>query len=284
LEPLPTGEVPVAKRLPGIRAVLFDVYGTLLVSGSGEVGTALAETPAFALRDALGEALVEGDLHQAALTGAEILSAEISAEHDRLRLVQVDHPEVDIREIWSAVLAKLHGLGLVSGPVSVEGIERLAVEYELRVNPVWPMPGGDACLAALRQRGMLLGIVSNAQFYTPLTLEALWGRSPIESGFAPDLCVWSFQLRRAKPSRVLFDAALGVLRSAYGLTPGECLYVGNDMLNDVAAAQPSGCRTALFAGDRRSLRRRADDPRCRGVEPDAVVTTLAEIPAIAAGA
>ena len=30
MEPVPTGEVPVLRRLAGIRAVLFDIYGTLL--------------------------------------------------------------------------------------------------------------------------------------------------------------------------------------------------------------------------------------------------------------
>ena len=41
-----------------------------------------------------------------------------------------------------------------------------------------------------------------------------------------------------------------------GVAPGEVLYVGNDMLNDVYAAGQVGFRTALFAGDQRSLRMR----------------------------
>ena len=40
MTPIATDVEPVLRKLPNIRAVLFDVYGTLLISGSGEVGTA----------------------------------------------------------------------------------------------------------------------------------------------------------------------------------------------------------------------------------------------------
>ena len=40
LEPLPTEVAGAGDALAGIRAVLFDVYGTLLISASGDVGTA----------------------------------------------------------------------------------------------------------------------------------------------------------------------------------------------------------------------------------------------------
>ena len=50
------------------------------------------------------------------------------------------------------------------------------------------MPGAAETLAALQQRGLLLGIVSNAQFYTPLMIEALLGKPPGELGFLPELC------------------------------------------------------------------------------------------------
>ena len=44
MEPLPTGVEPSFTELPDIRAVLFDVYGTLLISPAGEVGTAEEST------------------------------------------------------------------------------------------------------------------------------------------------------------------------------------------------------------------------------------------------
>jgi putative hydrolase of the HAD superfamily len=55
------------------------------------------------------------------------------------------------------------------------------------------------------------------------------------------------------------------------------LYVGNDMLHDVLPAAAMGFRTALFAGDRRSLRRREGDARVASVTPDVVVLQLRDL-------
>ena len=55
------------------------------------------------------------------------------------------------------------------------------------------------------------------------------------------------------------------------------MYVGNDMLNDIASAAKVGLRTALFAGDARSLRWRKGDERVEGVVPDLVLTDLLQL-------
>jgi putative hydrolase of the HAD superfamily len=139
------------------------------------------------------------------------------------------------------------------------------------------MPGARELIETLEQRGMLMGIVSNAQFYTPLVFEALLEKDLVTLGFRPELCAWSYQSREAKPSRRLFQGPLEVLDRQFATPPQQVLYIGNDMLNDIWPASRLGCRTALFAGDRRSLRRRVTDPRCRGVEPDVVVTALDQL-------
>ena len=54
LDPEPTGVQPRLRVLEKVRAVVFDVYGTLLVSASGEVGTEVSEKkPADAFLKAL---------------------------------------------------------------------------------------------------------------------------------------------------------------------------------------------------------------------------------------
>lgn len=37
LEPIPTGLKPKLTKLPQIEAVIFDIYGTLVVSGTGDI-------------------------------------------------------------------------------------------------------------------------------------------------------------------------------------------------------------------------------------------------------
>ena len=142
------------------------------------------------------------------------------------------------------------------------------------------MPGAREIIEVLRGRGMHLGIVSNAQFYTPLMIEALLGAAPEHLGFEPEISVWSWKENEAKPSPRLFEAALAHLRGREGIPAEQVLYVGNDMRNDIRPSKELGCATALFAGDARSLRLRENDESTRGVEPDAIVTELRHLDGI----
>lgn len=280
MRPTPPAPAVAVRRpkLAGIRAVLFDVYGTLLQSGSGEIGLADAGAAARAagFRAALAAAGIPCRGGGGA-AGAAAMTDVIRRAHAAARAAGVAWPEVDIEKIWRTTLAALQESGLAPAKVPAGKIRRAAVEFEGRINPVWPMPGFPECLTPLRKQGLKLGIVSNAQFFTPLLFPALTGRELPEMGFDPEACAWSFQHGIAKPAPDLFQAALRPWREKYGIAPGTVLAVGNDRLNDVAAAAACGCRTALFAGDARSLRRREDDERCAGVKPDWIITDLRQL-------
>jgi putative hydrolase of the HAD superfamily len=281
LLPQPTGIEERLVPFPGVRAVLFDVYGTLFVSESGDLGgTFEIGRSAAALAAALESAGISGDLVVAGRRGAALLEQEIGAAHERRRREGCNDPEVDIRAVWKAVLETLVAEGLVAGETGIATIRRCAVEYECRVNPVWPMVDLWQLLEALGRKNLVLGIVSNAQFYTPLLLRLFLGAPLDRAGFDEDLCAWSYEILEAKPSVALFRAPLERLERRYGIRPEAALYVGNDMLNDMRAAQQVGLKTALFAGDRRSYRPRLDDERCAGIVPDAVLTDLARLPAL----
>jgi putative hydrolase of the HAD superfamily len=277
-EPLPTDEEARPGPLPGLRAVLFDIYGTLFISGSGDVGTATARDSAAAAAEAFACCGFGGDLAAAAARVEALMPETIRRHHARAVERGVRNPEIEIRAVWPEILAQLQSAAGLTAAADRAAVERLAVEYECRVNPVWGMPGTAEALAALRAQGLRLGIVSNAQFYTPLSFRALFGESVEQAGFEPDLVSWSFCVGEAKPSEAIFAGPLERLAAA-GIRPAEVAYLGNDMLNDVWTARAVGCRTILFAGDRRSLRRREDDDRCRDLRPDAVLTDLAQLPA-----
>lgn len=272
LAPLATGYRTRPSSLEGVAAVVFDIYGTLLISGSGDVGTTSQSDGAEALVGALAAAGIRRRESPGALPG-ELLSEAISREHDRLRRGGIDYPEIEIRRIWEGLWPQL---GLTGSP-EPEALERLAVEYECRTNPVWPMPGLARVLSSLAHRGLRLGVVSNAQFYTPLLFEALLGASPEALGFTPELCAWSYRHGQAKPSLALFETVRDRLRQDHRVEPAQTLYVGNDMLKDMMPAAAIGWRTVLFAGDRRSLRLRENDPRCSDLHPDAVIDHLEQL-------
>ena len=160
---------------------------------------------------------------------------------------------------------------------SLSAIEELAVRYECIVNPVWPMPGSGTLLKKLQDMRIITGIVSNAQFYTPLIFKALLGASPEELGFKDKLLIFSYAHGEAKPSVELFRKVTEALKVDFGISGKNVLYVGNDILNDIKPAKESGLRTALFAGDERSLRLREDTPACRNILPDMIVKNLREI-------
>ncbi|HJN07692.1 MAG TPA: HAD family hydrolase [Pirellulaceae bacterium] len=281
LEPVATEHPTVLRKLDRIRSVLFDIYGTLLISASGDIGVSqlLAKDQAFA------EALAAvGIPLRSTEAGSQLLLDEIEAEHERARQAGVDYPEVEIVEIWRRTLVKLGKSGQIEAlPKEASDddgselqLRRLTWEYEMRVNPVWPMPGARECLDQLECAGLTLGLVSNAQFFTMELLRSLlFGRGDSVL-FDEDLRFLSYQHGRAKPSTYLFELAIQVL-CRRGIRHDEVLYVGNDMLNDIMPANSVGFRTALFAGDARSLRLREDEPSVRGSTPDLVVTDLLDL-------
>jgi putative hydrolase of the HAD superfamily len=271
LAPEPTSAEARLAPLTAIRAVLFDIYGTLVISGCGDIGLTASTRAQSPFVEAWTAAGLPAERLPPGFDGPAALTAQIRADHARSRAAAVEHPEVDILAMWRALL---DALGIEP---DLSTLRRLAVEYELRTNPVWPMPGLGDIVKTLAGRGLVLGVVSNAQFYTPLMLRAFLGRPMDAAGFDPRCCAWSYRQGVAKPSTDVYGPALAGLREHHGLRPEAVLYIGNDMRNDIQPARALGCRTALFAGDARSLRLREDDPAMCGIAPDRVITTLGQI-------
>lgn len=268
LEPIPSGLIARLPNLKNIRAVIFDIYGTLVISGTGDISIAEKVDREEVLRDILK---VTGSSIPADCSVSDIFYDLIKKDHQDSKARGATYPEVDILEIWGHLLTKL---GLA--PLDDNTLADTAIKFECAVNPVWPMPGLESVLESLRKRGLPLGIVSNAQFYTPIMLENFTGKRLGALGFQEDLSVWSYKERLGKPSVELFEK-LNRSLSSIGLHPEQALYVGNDMLNDIWTASQAGLKTALFAGDKRSVRLRESDDRCQGLKPDVVITELNQL-------
>ncbi len=266
LEPIPTGLDPVLAPRDKIEAVLFDVYGTLFISGSGDISLtqSVARTD-----DLLAALLLKFDIETPPDILQEQFFAAIKASHAAGRQQGNTYPEVEIDLIWQAV----------TGIEDLQCVREFAIEYELLVNPVGPMPHLAEVLSACRTAGVAMGIISNAQFFTPLLFDWFLDASPEVLGFSEDLLFYSWQWGQAKPSEKLFQKASRKLADR-GIAPHKTVYIGNDMLNDMLPARSAGFKTALFAGDRRSLRLRRNDPRCAGLAPDMILTDLIQLEAL----
>lgn len=272
----PADAAPRLPELDGIRAVVFDIYGTLFSSGVGDISLATEENRDEAIRSVLKDNGIRMTHAARKIRTDETLHELIHKHQSRRRARGIEYPEVEIGSVWSDFITELATTGLIETDVEID-IDTLVIDYETRVNPTQPMPSLGEVLAELRERGLVLSIISNAQFYTPLLFEAFLGQSIDALGFCPDSNVWSYAELEGKPSQRLYQLAAERLEKHHGLRPEQCLYVGNDMRNDIWPAQALGFKTALFAGDHLSLRRRDCHPQCANLVPDAEITELGQI-------
>lgn len=132
LEPIATNVIPRLKTLPGIKAIVFDVYGTLLCSGVGDISVDQATDRDPALREAMeavGLTIASGERFR------EKWVQEVRLQQDVRKQEGIEYPEVDIRRVWETFLGKMQAEGLISGDLDAATFTRASVEYECRVNP-----------------------------------------------------------------------------------------------------------------------------------------------------
>ncbi len=263
LSPLQTSLNQSGKLDKRIKCILFDVYGTLFMSGSGDIGTAkkiLQET------DKIEHLLNKFKLKINAKTLLNNFFHTVEKQHEKSRKKGIDYPEIKIDEIWMRVI----------GDDNLKKARAFALEFELIVNPAYPMPHLKQILRELKNKHITLGIISNAQFFTPYLFDWFLKSDLKHLGFEPNLILFSYKFGYAKPSSFLFEVASSRLNEI-NIQTDSVLYVGNDMLNDIYPAQKTGFITGLFAGDARSLRLRSDEPVCENLSADIVITDLIQL-------
>jgi len=261
--PLPTSLKPRGKLDKKVKAILFDLYGTLFISRSGDISMAKKKAPQM---ESLENLLQQFGIIKGSQTVLKRFYAAIENQHQILKKKGVDFPEVEIDQIWMRVLENN----------DLEAVRAFAVKFELIANPVYPMPNLETMLSACQDSNVLMGIISNAQFYTPYLFNWFLHSNPEDLGFHPDLILYSYKFGYAKPSTFMFQAAAERLKHM-DILAHSALYIGNDMLNDIYPAKNVGFKAGLFAGDTRSLRLRKNDPKCKNLSVDLVITDLVQL-------
>lgn len=212
-----------------LRAVIFDVYGTLL-----EIGPTPADADTYWARlwqDTFGL--------PARLSLAEFTSAcdqVIAREHAAARALGIQFPEV----YWPAIATEvLPELARVSDAARAEFLfQHAGLTHTVRL-----ADGAADTLRLLANSGRLLGIASNSQPYTIRELDfALSGANLARAIFAPSLCFFSFEHGFSKPDPHVFRLVTARLRTL-GIVPAETLMVGDRLDNDIQPARAQGWQT-----------------------------------------
>ncbi|MBD3322601.1 MAG: hypothetical protein GF350_15985 [Chitinivibrionales bacterium] len=270
--PQPAGQVSPLdypskeEKLFDIRAVIFDVYGTLI--NYWRPGFTDKETKNRSLLEAFKKTVSYFDAgpylekmnsgHPVEITVRDLYHGLIALKHEQGKEKGVEYPEVKIENIWMIIIMMLKRYGYIPEERGL-GNERqlakcMAYYYNFHAIGGGLFPRVTECLQSLKRQNIILGILSNAQFYTPIDLTLLFrdqSQGEIDDYlelFDDDLCFFSYTDGIAKPGGHMFRKLFDVLYE-YHVLPSQTVFAGNDLLLDIHPAQEAGMRTAFFTGD-----------------------------------
>jgi len=164
-----------------------------------------------------------------ALGRARLLAAyrHVRREVRRMR------PVADPRALEAELLASRLAIPVQEARRRIE--DEILGRWEEVLDHVRPYRHVDECIAALRSRGLKLGVSSDFPVESKLARLGLSGRF--------DCALWSESSGYLKPNPEPFAALAACLKVA----PAHLLYVGNSYAYDVLGAHRFGMRTAHFA-------------------------------------
>jgi putative hydrolase of the HAD superfamily len=199
-----------ADLVSGIRAVVFDLFGTLVYEFPREDWDGWLETSA---------AIVETDVDafKAAwqATGIERQTGRLGDVEENLRTVAAR------AGAW---------------PTDAQITEVLGARAEMYRKWFVPRPGAEEVLARLRADGHRLGMISMCAPDAP----AMWRASPLEG--TVDVEVFSCDVGLRKPDPEIYLLATERL----GVAPQACLYVGDGSYRELSGAAAVGMRPVLI--------------------------------------
>jgi putative hydrolase of the HAD superfamily len=280
------------ERLPEIRVVIFDVYGTLFNYWRPEFATEAGKQAALLTafkktisRFGMGEYLLRMNSGEPAeKTLGDLYHGLITLKHEIAEKKNIEFPEVKIESVWEAIVLMLKRRGYDPSRFnlgdSADFVRCVAYHYNFFSFSRGLYQGVYETLLELQSKNIRLGLVSNAQFYTPIDL-SLYLRD--QSGgacddlvriFDPNLIFFSFEYGVSKPHPLLFRKLFDALYE-YHVLPSQTLFVGNDLAADIGPARQAGMKTAFFAGDDKSAFIRGEAER---IVPDITFVSWDELP------
>jgi len=218
-----------------IRAIICDVYRTILD---------VREAPADAEQHwSILFQGVCGNVPELSLEQLTVRCREIVFEdHQEARTRGILYPEVNWPSVMSRALPELEALPR-------EDVDAFLFNHAQLYRTLRIMPGCATVLRECVERGILLGISSNAQAYTLRELKLALSDAGLDSSiFQSDLTFWSFEHGFSKPDPHVFQILRARLQNRR-LKHSETLVIGDREDNDILPARMAGWRTWHFSDE-----------------------------------
>lgn len=289
-KPEPAKATPYLKPLPGLKAVAWNVYGTLLRISDGEL---LFQHPQpIRMEVALDKTIHEFNMWNSMTRKPgkpwEYMQQKYLHALDEQKMASSgrkgDIVEVNSAKLWLKLLGMLDKKDY-SYDTSLYGdmdelAEKVAYFFHSSLQGVEAAPNALKTLTAVTAAGFRQGLFADAQPFTVTQLvHALRDQGKLGSPddlFTPSAHTFSFVEGIRKPSRTLFLRAMDRFNKL-GLEPGQVLYVSTRVRDDLAVAKSLGMRTALYAAEKLALQAAPEDMKDPDLKPDRLVTDLAQI-------
>jgi FMN phosphatase YigB (HAD superfamily) len=212
-----------------IRAVIFDVYGTLM-----QVGPPPGN--AEELWQKLFQEFFQTPPPLGRLEFSLACNRAIALRHNAAHARGIAKPEI----LWPSIVAEvLPAFSRLDAATQTEFIY-LQIQIGRSINL---MPGVGPTLRWLADKHLVLGIASNAQAYTLRELETMLKTGGLNSKiFDPELAYWSYQNGFSKPDPHGYQM-IRIRLEARGISPAQTLMVGDRLDNDVTPARLQGFQT-----------------------------------------
>ena len=278
------------KPLAGIRAVVWNLFGTLLRVTDGELQ--LSHHLELRMQVALEKTINEFNMwnsmtRKPGAPWAYILPKYRAALEDLELTTKVPPGEfahVNGAAVWRRILDMLGQKDYQYDEEFYGNLnqlsEKIAYFFQLCLQGVEAAPNALKALTYVRQSGLIQGLLADAQPFSLIQALRAFGQQgklpPLNDLFDPACLVLSYQLGVRKPSHTLFDTCLQRFAEK-GIKPKEILYVGTRLQNDLAVAKQLGIRTALYAGDNLSLKASSTEINHQDLRPKRLLTDLLQI-------
>lgn len=286
----PVKATPSINPLPGIRAVTWSIYGTLLRISEGKLLFFPEDT--LRIQVALDKTIREFNMwySMSRKPGApwEYMFQQYKRLVEDRQMVATAHkgdiPEVDSSDIWLIIIERLLQKEYEYDVDYYGNLDELAqkVAYFFHSNLQGVAATNQALrtLQAIASSSMRQGLLANAQPFSVLQmLRALAEQGtlpPLGQLFDAQCLTLSFVLGIRKPSKSLYKKSLDQFRSL-GIGPEQILHVGSQLTDDLIIAKQLGMRTVLYAGDKNSLQASQEELADPNSRPDRLVTELSQL-------